>query len=102
LERFQDGKYCRGACHHLVRRRSVPNGCRQPVFRPEKSHGCKLGAMGNVAVSSAQSKCMGGHEMAHLGLGRGELRWMGDVQGARGGPGVFVGIDVVIGDNGGV
>jgi hypothetical protein len=56
--------------------------------------------MGNVAASSAQSKRVGGRETARLGLGRDELRWMGDVQGARGGPGVFVGIDVLVGDDG--
>jgi hypothetical protein len=58
--------------------------------------------MGNIAASLAQSKCVGGRETARLGLGRGELRWTGDVQGVRGGPGVFVGIDVIVGDNGGV
>jgi hypothetical protein len=99
LERFRDGKYCRGAHCHLVHCCSVPNGCRQPVFRPEKSCGCKLGAMGNVAVSSAQSKHVGGRETACLGLGRDELRWTGGVWGVGGGPGVFVGIDVVVGDD---
>jgi hypothetical protein len=80
----------------------VPNGCVRPVLRPEKSHRCNLGAMGNIAASSAQSKRVGGHETARRGLGRDELKWMGGVQGAGGGPGVFVGIDDVIGDDGGV
>jgi hypothetical protein len=99
LERLRDGKYCRGAHCCLVHHHSVPNGCRRPVFRPEKSHGCKLGAMGNVAASLAQSKHVGGCKMAHLGLGRDELRWTGGVQGVGGGPGVFVGIDVVVDDD---
>ena len=54
------------------------------------------GGAGIDAVSSAQSKRMGGGETARLGLGRDELGWMG------GGPGVFVGIDNVVGDDGGV
>jgi hypothetical protein len=55
--------------------------------------------MGNDAVPSAQSKCMVGGETAHLRLGRDELRCTGGVQGAGGEPGVFVGIDDVVGDD---
>jgi hypothetical protein len=56
----------------------VPNGCVRPVLRPEKSRGCKLGAMGNVAASSAQSKRGGtGVELSSTGLEEVSTRYGG-------------------------
>jgi hypothetical protein len=56
--------------------------------------------MGNDVVSSAQSKRVVGGKTARLGLGWDELRWMGGVQGAQGEPGVLVGINDIVGDDG--
>jgi hypothetical protein len=57
----------------LVHRRRVPNGCGWPVFRPEMSRSRLLGAMGNDAASSAQSKCAEGGETGHCWGFWGEL-----------------------------
>jgi hypothetical protein len=62
------------------------------------SHG-RVGAVGNDAALSAQSKHVVGGETDCLWLGRDELRWMGGGQGVGGGPGVFVGIDDIVGDD---
>jgi hypothetical protein len=64
LKKFRDGKDCGGACRRLVHHRSVPNGCRRPVFRLEISRSRVLGAVGNDAASSAQLKRVGGGETA--------------------------------------
>ena len=67
-----------GVCHcRLVRRCKVPNGCRRPVLRLERSRGCELGAVGNDAVSSAQSRCTVDSEMALLRSSWGELGYTG-------------------------
>ena len=46
--------------HCLVRLRRVPNGCRQPVVKLDRSLLYMLGTIGIDAASSAQSKRGGG------------------------------------------
>jgi hypothetical protein len=60
------------------------------------SRGRVLGAVGNDTASSAQSKHVGGGEMACLGSSWGELGQMGGERGTRGGQGVFTCIDGII------
>jgi hypothetical protein len=91
-----------GARRRLVRRQRVLNGCVQPVLRPERSRGCRLGAVGNVAASSAQSKRVGGGETACLGSSWGELGQTGGERGTRVGQGVFTCVDGVVGGADGV
>jgi hypothetical protein len=72
------------------------------VFRPERSHRCGLGAVGNIAASLAWSKCIGGGETACLGSSWGELGQMAGERGTRGGQGVFTCIDSIVGGADGV
>src|ERR1700733_12966176 len=86
-----------GARHCLVRRRRVPNGCAQPVFRVQRSHGggYMIGGAGINAASSAQSRHVGGGEMARLGPGWNELGKTGSEMGMGGERGASMGIDSV-------
>jgi hypothetical protein len=67
----------------------------------ERSHGGAAaagGGMGRDSASSAQSKCAGGVEMAHLGWSWGDLGQMGSEEGMGGEQGSSVGVDGVISD----
>jgi hypothetical protein len=99
---FRDEKICGGARRHLVRRRRVTNGCERPVFRHEMSRSEVLGAVGNDAASSAQSKHAGGGKTAHLRSGRGELGCAGVDGVVDSEQGVSTGVDSVVGDLAGV
>jgi hypothetical protein len=58
----------------------------------------RVGAVGNDAASSAQSKRAGGGETACLGPGWGELGHVGSEQGAGDEWGVSTGVDGVVSD----
>jgi hypothetical protein len=89
-----------GARRRLVCRRSVLNGCGQPVFRPERSLGYMSGIAGIDAASSAQSKWLGtGAEHGGTRLRRGGT---GDGGRETVAVGVEQGVDSVVGDEGGV
>ena len=65
----------------------VLNSCRQPIFRPERSHGRVLGAVGNDVVLSVQLNCASvGH--GGMGLEEGETRGGGCKTAAGGGAAV--------------
>jgi hypothetical protein len=66
------------------------------------SHGRVLGAVGNDAVSSAQSKCAGGGKSARLGSGRGEQGCMGGNGGVDGEQGLSAVVDEVVNEAAGV
>ena len=102
LKKFRDKKDCGGARRHRVRRRRVPNGCKWPVCRAERSRGCVLGAVGNDAASSAQSKRAGGGKTACLGLSRGEQGCIGGNVGVGSEQGASKGVDGIVNDAAGV
>ena len=66
------------------------------------SRGWVLGAVGNDAALSAQSKCMGGGETARLGSSRGEQGCAGGNGGAGGAWGLSAVVDSVVNDASGV
>jgi hypothetical protein len=66
------------------------------------SRGRVLGAVGNDAASSAQSKCAGGGESARLGSGRGEQGCTGGNGGVDGERGLSAVIDNVVNEAAGV
>jgi hypothetical protein len=62
------------------------------------SRGRVLGAMGNDAASSAQSKCAGRGKAAHLGSSRVEQGCVGGDGGVDSGRGVSTGLNSIVGD----
>jgi hypothetical protein len=69
----------------LVRRRRLPNGWVQPVFKQDRSRGRELGAIGIDAASSAQSKRAGtGIKRGGTELDGGSTRDGGACRGFRG------------------
>jgi hypothetical protein len=64
-----------------------------------RDRGCKTVA-GEGSDMFTAMKDGGKREMACLGLSWGELGWMGSVQNAGGGQGVFIGVDGIVGDTG--
>ena len=98
-----------GARRRLVRRRRVPNGCRQPVLRPEMSRrgaGAAGWGMGRDSASSAQSKRpvfeVGSGGCADSAYVASSGRAGNGGAGCWGAWGASLGVDGVVGDAGGV
>ena len=74
----------------------------QPIFRLERSRGQVLGAVGNDAALSAQSKRVRGGEMARFRGVWGEQWCTGGIGAIDGEQGVLLGADGIVGGVAGV